>query len=76
MTTPTAEQMRALACELDGSDFRSVREAGEIIDDAADELERLHRVISDAPHDKSCMRAWEAGRIANMPCNCWKLSAL
>lgn len=41
MSAPAPEQMRVLAYELEGSDFRAVREGGAALRSAADQLEAV-----------------------------------
>jgi len=78
MTDPVdTDALRKTAYELDGSDFRVVREAGGVLDEAADEIDRLRSVIENAPHqiytdDTACPAAYGE---EDAVCTCWKSRA-
>jgi hypothetical protein len=42
-----------------------------VCSDGAAEIERLHAIIEDAPHDKGCASLWWSTR-GPLECNCWK----
>lgn len=44
---------------------------GALLDTAADDLDRLHAVIDNAPHQSDCSMQTHAG-----DCDCWKADAL
>lgn len=39
------------------------------------ELQRLHAVIENAPHEPDCLTHWNAPGYDVKPCTCWKASA-
>jgi hypothetical protein len=83
MTPVTSERMRALASDLDAVDMALPQSSGfgvhvllsaDALRAAADEVDRLRKVIEDAPHDPIC--AIRARIYALRHCTCWKEDAL
>lgn len=84
MTSPTPEQMRALAAKMlatadwvrdEMPDLAEEMEDGTIaLRAAADEVDRLRAVIENAPHVPACNSNF--GTPGRWPCTCWKADVL
>lgn len=73
--TAAADEIDRLRADVKAS--ATMHEQARVLADSAlKQRDALRAVIEDAPHDKSCLRAWEAGRVMDVDCTCWKAGVL
>lgn len=72
----TASDLRETGGWHPWRDDAQARKNWELIDAAADEVDRLRAVIEKAPHRIECNKGnvWRDG--STMPCTCWKADVL
>lgn len=80
MTDPVdTDALRKIAAECNENNYNLdngwlLGSAGDALDTAADEVDRLRAVVEDAPHDRYC--GLERAQQGTNYCTCWKAGVL